>query len=77
VKTGQAWLNLSLADQDVFSAFNKTIIFPVPNKWGRQGWTLVDLKKVHKAMLTDVLTTAYSEVAPVRLRAQIRLRSAE
>jgi hypothetical protein len=48
VKTGQAWLNLSLADQDVFSAFNKTIIFPVPNKWGRQGWTLVDLKKSTK-----------------------------
>jgi predicted DNA-binding protein (MmcQ/YjbR family) len=50
-------------DQSVFCAFDKTIIYPVDNKWGKQGWTLVDLKKVRKDMLKDMLTTAYNQVA--------------
>jgi predicted DNA-binding protein (MmcQ/YjbR family) len=56
-------VKLSEIDQSVFCAFDKTIIYPVDNKWGKQGWTLVDLKKVKKTMLKDLLTTAYNEVA--------------
>ena len=55
-------VKLSEIDQSVFCAFDKTIIYPVDNKWGKQGWTLVDLKKIRKDMLVDVLTTAYNEV---------------
>jgi len=56
-------VKLSPIDQSVFCAFDKTIIYPVDNKWGKQGWTLVDLKKVRKDMLKDILATAYNEVA--------------
>lgn len=56
-------VKLSEIDQSVFCAFDKTIIYPVDNKWGKQGWTLVDLKKIRKEMLVDVLTTAYKEVS--------------
>jgi hypothetical protein len=56
-------VKLSEIDQSVFCAFDKTIIYPVDNKWGKQGWTLVDLKKIKKPMLVDVLTTAYKEVS--------------
>ena len=56
-------VKLSEIDQSVFCAFDKTIIYPVDSKWGKQGWTLVDLKKVKKAMLVDLLTTAYNGVA--------------
>jgi len=56
-------VKLSEIDQSVFCAFDKTIIYPVDNKWGKQGWTLVDLKKVRKDMLIDVLTTAYNTAA--------------
>lgn len=59
-------VKLSEIDQSVFCAFDKTIIYPVENKWGKQGWTLVDLQKVHKAMLKDILTTAYHEVAKTK-----------
>jgi hypothetical protein len=52
-------VKLTEVDQSVFCAFDKTIIYPVANKWGKQGWTLVDLKKVRKDMLKDLLTTAY------------------
>lgn len=67
IKNQQACIKLSEIDQNVFSAFDKSIIFPVPNKWGKQGWTYIDLTKVRKDMLTDALTTAYCEVAPKKL----------
>ena len=67
VGQNHACLKLSEIDQDVFSAFDRSIIFPVPNKWGKQGWTFVDLLKVRKDMLTDALKTAYRGVAPKRL----------
>lgn len=59
----RACLKFSVIDQSVFCAFDKTIIYPVPNKWGKQGWTFVELKKVRKDMLKDALATAYNEVA--------------
>jgi predicted DNA-binding protein (MmcQ/YjbR family) len=61
-KNYRACVKLSEIDQSVFCSFDKTIIFPVPNKWGKQGWTLVDLKKIKKPMLKDLLRTAYHEV---------------
>jgi hypothetical protein len=57
-----ACLKLSPVDQNVFSAANKPAISPVPNKWGLQGWTLFDLKKVKKNIMVDALTTAYFNV---------------
>ena len=60
-------VKLSLTDQSVFCSFNKTIIYPVPGGWGKQGATYIELKKVKKAMLKDALTCAYCNVAPGRL----------
>lgn len=52
-------LMFSPIDQSVFCAFDKTIIYPVPNKWGQNGATFVELKKVKLAMLKDMLKQAY------------------
>src|SRR5688500_6996818 len=60
-------LKLSLVDQSVFSNYNKEVIYPVPNAWGKQGWTIVELKRVRKDLFTDALTTAYCTVAPKTL----------
>ncbi len=68
----RACIKLSEIDQDVFSTADKTIIFPVDNKWGKQGWTLIEINKVHKELFIDALTTAYCEVAPKKLTHQIR-----
>lgn len=70
--TNRACIKLSEIDQDVFSRTNKSIIYPVTNKWGKQGWTLVELKNVSNDLFTDALTTAYCEVAPSKLAQQIR-----
>jgi predicted DNA-binding protein (MmcQ/YjbR family) len=70
-------IKLSEIDQDVFSSADKTIIFPVDNKWGKQGWTLIELSKVKKDLFIDALTTAYCEVAPKKLVDLIRLNNNE
>jgi predicted DNA-binding protein (MmcQ/YjbR family) len=71
-KNKRACIKLSEIDQNVFSSADKTIIFPVDNKWGKQGWTLIEMNKVHKDLFIDALTTAYCEVAPKKLAEQIR-----
>ena len=72
IKNHQACIKLSEIDQNVFSSFDRSIIFPVPNKWGKQGWTFVNLQKIRKDMFVDALTTAYCEVAPKRLALLVR-----
>lgn len=67
-----ACLKFSEIDQDVFCSSPGESIYPVDNKWGKQGWTLVDMRKVRKDLFADALTTAYCEVAPKKLAAQVR-----
>ena len=58
----RACVKLSEIDQSVFCSFDKTIIYPVDNKWGKQGWTNIELQKIKKKMLEDLLKCAYKEV---------------
>jgi hypothetical protein len=69
----RACLKLSLIDQDVFSTTNKDVIYPVPNAWGKYGWTLVNLSKVRKRVLKDAMTCAYCNVAPEKLAVNYRV----
>jgi len=59
-----ACVKLSPVDQSSFCIFDRTAFYPVNNKWGKAGWTNIDLKKVKKEMLVEALNTAYSLVAP-------------
>lgn len=67
-------VKLSEIDQDVFCSFDTSIIYPVPNKWGKQGWTLINLAKVPEETLVDALTMAYCEVAPKKLAMLVKSR---
>src|SRR5688500_19894521 len=60
-------VKLSVIDQSVFCAYDNTIIYPVAGGWGRQGWTMISLKKVKKSMLLNAFTTACNTVAPSKL----------
>lgn len=66
-KDRQVSVRLSENDQSVFTGFDSSIIYAVPNKWGKQGWTIVKLSGIKKEMLVNILTAAYSTVAPKRL----------
>lgn len=72
-KLNKVCLKLSEVDQGVFSLADKTNIYPVSNKWGKQGWTDIEIKKVKKDLLLDALTTAYCEVAPKKLSELVRV----
>lgn len=54
-------LILDEIQQSVFCAFDSSVIYPVPNKWGKQGATYVELKLVRKDMLRDALDQAYKK----------------
>ena len=61
VKNNRVCLMLTPIDQSVFIAFDQTVIYPVPNKWGKNGATYVELKTVRKTMLKDGLRKAYQK----------------
>lgn len=63
IKERRVVLKLSLADQSVFCDFDSSIFYPVPNKWGKQGWTIMELTKVRKDMCKDAVGQAYGVVA--------------
>lgn len=66
-KLKRVMVKLSPADQSVFCAFDKTVIYPVPGGWGRRGATYIEMRKVRKEMFMDALTMAYCTVAPRKL----------
>lgn len=62
IKMNRACVKLSPVDQDVFCSFDSSVIYPVPNAWGKQGWTLINLLKVRKSMFKDAMNCAYKNV---------------
>ncbi len=70
-KTNKLCLKLPEIEQDVFSLINRQVIYPVPNQWGKKGWTFIELDKLDNEILVDALKTAYIEVAPKNLANEI------
>jgi hypothetical protein len=60
--SGIANVKFSPMDQPVFCSFDKKLVYPVPNKWGLQGWTTFELEKLPYELLLDALDTAYKDV---------------
>ena len=61
-KNNRAVLKLNEIDQSVFCASSEKIFYPIPNKWGKQGWTIVELSKVRPEMFEDALILSYENV---------------
>lgn len=58
--THTANIKLPASEQTVFCGFCDAV-YPVPNKWGQQGWTTFQLKNLPKELITDALETAYND----------------
>lgn len=69
----RACLKLPEIEQSVFCDYDRSAIYPVPNTWGKQGWTFVELNKVNADLLKDALTEAYCCVAPKKLALKYRI----
>lgn len=61
VKSQLVCLMLDEIQQSIFCAFDPSVIYPVPNKWGKQGATYVELKRVRKDILRAALNDAYKK----------------
>jgi len=72
VPKNQICVKLPQNEQNLFCLYDKATIFPVPNKWGKQGWTLADIGQVPKKMLKDLVTAAFITVAPKKLAESIQ-----
>ena len=67
INAGKVVLKLSEVEQSVFCGYDKSVMHPVNGGWGKQGWTVADLKAISHEILLDALTTSYCNVAPARL----------
>ncbi|MEQ9287676.1 MAG: MmcQ/YjbR family DNA-binding protein [Cyclobacteriaceae bacterium] len=63
----RATLKLPEQDQDIYCLADPTTIYSVDNKWGKQGWTFVDMDHVSLGLFEDALASAYCCVAPKKL----------
>jgi hypothetical protein len=61
-------IKLEPADQSVFCSFDKKIIYPVPNKWGLQGWTTFEINQIPETLMLDALNTAYQAVLKPKVK---------
>lgn len=73
-KSNELTLKFSSQNQDLFIVAGNSSIYPVPNKWGEQGWTLVNLNKVKQEVLEEALKIAFLEVAPKKLHEHVNLK---
>jgi predicted DNA-binding protein (MmcQ/YjbR family) len=73
VKRNTAVVKLSPVDQSVFCDYNKAAMYAANGAWGKQGWTIIELKKVRKDLFKDALTTSYCTVAPKKLADKYRI----
>src|SRR6478735_8305768 len=64
----KATLKFSKIDQSVFCLIDQSAIYPVPNKWGKQGWTIFELAKVNSELMKDALNTAYKTIATASVK---------
>lgn len=59
-------IKFSEIDQSVYCTFDKDAVYPVPNKFGLQGWTTFELKKVPVELISDALLMAYNAVIEIK-----------
>lgn len=52
----------SSKEQVVFCSYDQSAVYRVPNKWGDQGWTSMELKKVPDELVMEALNSAYTTV---------------
>jgi hypothetical protein len=56
------WVTLRLTPEQQAEFCENPAIYPVPNKWGQQGWTHVSLDRIKLSDFKAVLQTAYGNV---------------
>lgn len=75
--TNQATLKLAVADQSVYCLIQPAFAGPATGAWGKQGWTLIDLRKAPKQLVIEALNKAYAQAVPKKTTQKIPSAKAE
>lgn len=59
--THTANVKLTPSEQKIFCEHGDAI-YPVPNKWGEQGWTTIALDQLEDTLVLEILNTAYQSI---------------
>lgn len=73
-KENRATLKFTLEEQEMFCKINPEAIFPVPNKWGKMGWTHLRHELLSSEIVEELLKVAYSNIAPQNLKDKIQFK---
>jgi hypothetical protein len=57
-----ACLKLSPVEQSVYCQVDPIAVYAVPNKWGQQGWTFVNVNDINLELLQEMILSAYNGV---------------
>jgi lipopolysaccharide biosynthesis glycosyltransferase len=68
LKEKRCTLHFDRENQDIFTTLGKGKIYPVPNAWGRLGWTTIELKEIKGELLQDALLIAWRITAPKKFK---------
>lgn len=52
---------LPVPDQQVFAKMHRSI-YPVPNKWGQQGWTTFEISHLENSIIKEALRVGYERL---------------
>jgi len=66
-KNESANILLSLPEQKLFSEIHQSI-YPIPNKWGANGWTTFEINKLESDVVLEALRSAYEEVLKKKIK---------
>ena len=61
-KKNRLVVKLSEIDQSVFGSYDTKVIYPVPGIWGKQGFTIIELKQIRKDLCREALRLSYENV---------------
>lgn len=67
-EAGTGVVKLTPDEQAMLVEAEPAVFAPVKGGWGRQGWTNVTLAQADEATMRSVLTMAWRNVAPAKLR---------
>ena len=67
-KENWATLRFTLEEQSMFTKINQEAIYPVPNKWGQQGWTHLKYEMLKNEIVYELIKVAYCNIAPKNLK---------
>ena len=60
----KASMKLTESEQSIYCLIRPSIAIPATGAWGKQGWTVFDLKKVPMNIIKEAMGKSYLNVAP-------------